>query len=69
MSQANILYPNEMIFKDSIQVKNNLANKGKYIVGSILPNMEICRIDTTKIHLYNILNKKQLNLIIASSHS
>jgi len=69
LRRAHILYPNEMIFKDSIQVKNNLANKGQYIVGSILSNFEICRIDTTRIHLYNILNKKKLNLLIGSSHT
>lgn len=69
LRRANILYPDEMIFKDSIQVKNNYANKGKYIYGNVLPNLEICRIDTIKIHLYNILNKKHMNLLVASSHS
>jgi len=69
LRRANILYPTEPVFKDSIQVKNNLATKGQYVYGNVLPNLEICRIDTTKIHLYNILNKKHMNLIIASSHS
>jgi len=69
LRRAHILYPDEKTFQDSIQVKNNLANEGQYIVGSILPNFEICMIDTTKIHLYNILNKKKLNLLIGSSHS
>ena len=69
LRRAHILYPDEPTFQNAIQVKNNLANKGKYVFGSVLPNLEIHRIDTTKIHLYNILNKKKLNLLIGSSHS
>ena len=69
LRRANILYPDEVVFKNMIQVKNNLANKGKYIYGEVLPNLEIHMIDMTKINLYSILNKSKLNLLIASSHS
>lgn len=69
LRRAHILYPDEETFQNAIQVKNNLANKGQYILGSILPNFEICMIDTKKISIYNILNKKKLNLLIGSSHT
>ena len=69
LRRAHTLYPQEITFQDAIQVKNNLANKGKYNTGDILPNIILYTMNMKQINLYDTLNKKQRNLIIGSSQS
>jgi len=69
LRRAHHLYPEESVFQEAIQVKNNLANKGKYKNGDSIFNHTIFDIKMNQIKLHDTFTKNKRNLLVASSHS
>ncbi len=67
--RAHTLYPTNRILQNAIHVKHNLANKGKFVEGDIVPNTPIHTIDGKVIDLYSTLSSTQTNLLLMGSHS
>lgn len=70
MRTAQHIYPDEPLFKTiSVYVRENLAQMGHFKISDIVPNVEIHKEDTSKIHLYDTFSKTQKNLMLCSSHT
>lgn len=67
--RAYTLYPTNRILQNAIHVKHNLANKGKFVEGDIVPNIPIHTIDGKVIDLYSTLSSTQTTLLLMGSHS
>ena len=69
LRRARYDYMNEPLLKIGVHIENNLANRGIYNNGDIVPNFYINDMNKDTIYLYDIFSKTQMNLLIASSHS
>ena len=66
---ASSIYPDDKRFQTtSVYVRENKAQKGKNVIGDIIPNMTIHNIDGSINNLYDLI-KPNYNLVIASSHT
>lgn len=66
---ASSIYPNDSRFQNtSVYVRENKAQKGKNVIGDIIPDMTIHNLDGTENNLYNLINSNY-SLIFASSHT
>jgi hypothetical protein len=73
LRRAQFLYPNNPLFREiPVYVRNNIANKGKFHVGDVVPNISIHHLDDIQqetINLYSIFSKDHMNLLLVSSHT
>ena len=69
LRRAHVLYNDEPIFTRAVQVVNNLAKKGTFVDGDVVPNLRIHTLKKSLIRLYDILDKSKMNLVITSSHT
>lgn len=70
MRGAQYTYPNEPLFKTiPVYVRNNLARQGEFIIGNIVPNIQIHKEDLTSINLYDTFDQTKPNLLLCSSHT
>lgn len=70
MRRAQHLYPDEPLFKSiSVYVRNNIANVGKFKENDICPNLQIHKMDLSKIGLYDTFSEKKPNLLLCGSHT
>ena len=67
MRRATQIYPE--LKEISVYRRNNLANKGKFTTGNIVPNVTIHKRDLSYIKLYDTFSCETPNVLIASSHT
>lgn len=69
LRRAQYLYPDEDDVKNLLYVKENKANQGKYVRGDTVPNVSICRLDTSNVDLFDIINTEKPCIIFGGSHT
>ena len=66
---AHLLYPNNPVFQNSLQVKNNKANYGTLRVGQTAPNMEMYNLNRNLVNLTDLTLSDNKTIIFAGSHT
>lgn len=71
MRGAQNIYPDEPLFKTiPVYVRNDIARKGEFEVNSIVPNIQIHKLDDmTVINLLDTFSNTKPNLLLCSSHT
>ena len=67
--RAYDIYPDKQIKNSVVQFRENIANKGNYKEGDEFMNLTLHNIDGKSIYLYDILDSKKYNVILAGSHT
>lgn len=69
LRRAHILYPNNSVFKESIQVKYNKANIGILKEKDLVPDITLFTSYKKSINLKTILHQEKLNIFFGASHT
>jgi hypothetical protein len=69
LRRAHIEYPDNLIFKQSVQVRCNKANIGTLQDGDTVPNVLLHTVDNLIIGLNDLLQENKINIFFGASHT
>lgn len=70
MRRAQYIYPDEPLFKTiPVYVRNNLARRGDFSTGDLVPNILIFDEDKNHVNLFDLFRHDKTNLLFASSQT
>jgi len=69
LRRASTTYPNNLIFKQSIYVRNNKANIGTLHENDIITDISLHTVENKMINLSDLIEKNKINIFFGASHT